>query len=116
MTLELEKEKIFAKFLLSADGSYSPISRYEHIPQDDQDDLVAGEAGFYAIDVQATFEGEVHTFSSQGMIMSLDDEEREEEFQAFVMSEGGLLDEVITILKTWTNQSSKNPRWSTTDK
>tara|TARA_R110000868_G_scaffold117600_17_gene312678 strand:- start:26155 stop:26496 length:342 start_codon:yes stop_codon:yes gene_type:complete len=112
MTLELEKEKILVRFSLRADGSYSPISRYEHIPQEDQDDLVAGEAGFYAISIEATLDGETHHFISQGMIMSHDDEIREEEFEAFVASEGGLMDEVITRVKVWTNETSNEPRWS----
>ena len=111
MTLELEKEKILVRFSLRADGSYSPISRYEHIPQDDQDDLVAGEAGFYAISIEAISGEQTHSFISQGMIMSHDDEIREE-FESFVMSEGGLMDEVITRVKVWTNETSTSPRWS----
>lgn len=112
MTLETEKEKVQAKFLVRLDVNYSPISRFEHIPREDQEDLVAGDAGFYAIDVEATYEGQTHHFVSQGMIMSHDDEEREEEFEAFVMSEGGLLEEVINKIKSWNDGSAERPRWS----
>lgn len=112
MTLETEKEKVRATFLVRLDANYSPISRFEHIPREDQEDLVAGNAGFYAIDVEATFNDETHHFVSQGMIMSHDDEEREEEFEAFVMSEGGLLEEVVNKVKSWNDGSAKRPRWS----
>ncbi len=112
MTLELEKEKIMAKFTLHLDRSYSPISRYEQIPSEDQEDLISGEAAFFAIAIEAEFQGTIHYFSSQGMIMSLDERDREEEFEAFVASEGGLLDDVVTKVKTWTSEVSDKPRWS----
>lgn len=111
MTLEIEKEKIRVKFSMRADSSYSPISRFEHIPKEDQEDLIAGDAGFYAIEIEATSEGETHHFVSQGMIMSHDEDEREQEFEAFVMSEGGLMEEVVLRVKTW-SESGDHPRWS----
>ena len=40
MTLEAEKEKVKAKFILKVDSNYSPISRFEHIPREDQQDLL----------------------------------------------------------------------------
>lgn len=112
MTLELEKEKVQARFSVASDANYSPISRFEHIPKEDQEDLLAGDAGFYAIYVEATFEGETHSFVSQGMIMSHDDEERQEEFETFVLSDGGLLEDVIKQLKSWKSGDEKHPRWS----
>lgn len=112
MTLETEKEKVRAIFLVKPDSAYSPISRFEHIPREDQEDLLSGDASFYAIHVEATFEDETFYFISQGMIMSHDDEEREEEFEAFVMNEGGLLEEVVAQIKKWTSDSMKHPRWS----
>lgn len=112
MILELEKEKVSARFSLQLDLNYSPISRYEQIPKEDQEDLISGDAAFFAISVEANCFGEVYHFVSQGMIMSLDEEDREEEFEAFVSSEGGLFDDIITKLKVWTNEIGDKPRWS----
>lgn len=112
MVLELEKEKMTARFSLSVDLNYSPISRYEQIPMEDQEDLISGDAAFFAISIEVNYLGEIHHFISQGMIMSLDEEDREEEFAAFVSSEGGLFDDIITRLKVWTNEVGDKPRWS----
>lgn len=112
MTLELEKEKVQMKFSLHADAAYSPISRFEQIPREDQEDLIAGEAGFYSIDIEAHFNGETLHFVSQGMIMSLDEDARDEEFEAYVTSEGGLVEEVILRVKTWSKEKANTPRWS----
>ncbi len=112
MVLELEKENISARFSLRVDMSYSPISRYEQIPMEDQEDLISGDAAFFAIDAEVQYLGEIYHFISQGMIMSLDEEDREEEFEAFVSSDDGLFDDIITRLKVWTNEIGDKPRWS----
>jgi len=112
MTLEAEKEKVKARFILKVDNDYSPISRFEHIPHQDQQELLSGEASFYNIQVEASYHDETYYFISQGMIMSHDDHEREEEFEAFVMSEGGLFEEVINKVKTWHVRKDNAPDWS----
>lgn len=112
MTLEAEKEKVKAKFILKVDSNYSPISRFEHIPREDQQDLLSGEASFYSIQIEAIYQNETYYFVSHGMIMSHDDHEREEEFEAFVMSEGGLLDEIVTKVRDWGSRDLQLPQWS----
>ena len=112
MTLELEKDNIRALFSLHIDRLYSPISRYEQIPKEDQDDLISGDAAFYAITVEAISGEDVFHFISQGMIMSLHEDDRLEEFEAFVCSDGGLFEDVIKRVKVWTNEKGLSPRWS----
>ena len=86
----IETDPFTFELSLKRDSEYSPFTHTEIVDEDDLLDISNERAGFFSLDIKVKYKNKEYIFYRSGLILSTDEEEREEELLEHFDQEGPL--------------------------